>query len=139
MTSFDYYFQRSCPVDYKRHIHHALIIIFERRHKDHIMSSLNELFILLIFLLFPSLLLVINLLARGFRPIFSSPVFVPTFFNFQVVALAAVGKYFGLQARPGFHVFDIRSGHPLISRSVFCFSLLLLFFVFLFRSLVIYS
>ena len=88
------------------------------------MASLNELFILLIFLLShspPPPLLVISLLA-GFRPIF---------FNFQVVALAAVGKYFALQPRPGFHVFEIRSGHPLISRLVFCFSLLLLFFFFL--------
>ena len=64
------------------------------------MASLNELFIFFSFLLSPSPLLVISLLA-GFRPIFSSSCFVPVFFNFQVVALAAVGKYFGLQPRPG--------------------------------------
>lgn len=129
MTTFDYYFQRSCPVDYKMHIHHAFITIFERRLKYLIMSSLNEL---------STSSSSIYWLA-AFAPSSLPPVFVPTFFNFQVVALAAVGKYFGLQARPGFHVFEIRSGHPLISRLAFCFSLLLLFFVFLFRSLVIYS
>ena len=88
------------------------------------MASLNELFM---FLLSPYPLLVISLLA-GFRTIFSSSCFCPLFFNFQVVGLAVVGKYFGLQPRPGCHVFDIRSGHPLISRLVFYFSLLLLFY-----------
>ena len=98
------------------------------------MASLNELFM---FLLSPYPLLVISLLA-GFRTIFSSSCFCPLFFNFQVVGLAVVGKYFGLQPRPGCHVFDIRSGHPLISRLVFSF-LSCFCFTFVFLSLVMYS
>ena len=37
------YLQRSRPSDYKRHMHHAFIIIFETRHTGLIIASLNVL------------------------------------------------------------------------------------------------
>lgn len=87
MTSFDYYFQRSCPVDFIRYIQHALITIFERRQKDHFMSTLNELCMLLFSSpLSPSSS---SLYRLAFAPSSAPPVFVPTVFNFQVVALIA--------------------------------------------------
>ena len=108
--------QRSRPSDYIRQTHHAFIVfIVQKRQRSHhgFIKRARQ-------LPFPFHLL--PCLFTSVHPIFSASC------RQGRCCSLAVGNYLGLHPHLGRHVSTgLRSSHPLISRSVFCFYLLLYF------------